>query len=49
VALGLALEKLVEAGTLKSVPVKDCGGGERGDSRVAPLLDLCYEEDSGLT
>jgi ribonuclease PH len=47
VALGLAAQKLVQAGTLKSVPLRDfvCAisvGVVDGE----PLLDLCYEEDS---
>src|SRR6202140_3275706 len=47
VALGLALEKLVEAGTLTSVPLKDFVAGVGGgivDGEI--LLDLSYEEDS---
>src|SRR5689334_1510510 len=48
VALGLALEKLVEAGTLKSVPLKDfVAAVSAGIVEGTPLLDLCYEEDSG--
>jgi len=48
VALGLALEKLVEAGTLKSVPLKDfVAAVSVGIVDCTPLLDLCYEEDSG--
>src|SRR6266576_792108 len=47
VALGLALEKLVEAGTLTSVPVKDLVAAVSvGIVDGEPLLDLCYEEDS---
>jgi ribonuclease PH len=47
VAVGLALEKLVEAGTLKSVPVKDyVAAVSVGIVDGTPLLDLCYEEDS---
>jgi ribonuclease PH len=47
VALGLAAQKLVEAGTLSKVPLHDfvCAisvGVVDGE----PLLDLCYEEDS---
>jgi ribonuclease PH len=47
VALGLAMEKLVEAGTLTSAPIRDfvaavSVGIVEGDI----LLDLCYEEDS---
>ena len=48
VALGLAIEKLVEAGTLKSVPLKDfVAAVSVGIVDGTPLLDLCYEEDSG--
>jgi len=48
VALGLALEKLVEAGTLKSVPLKDfVAAVSVGIVEGTPLLDLSYEEDSG--
>ena len=47
VALGLALEKLVEAGTLTSVPLKDLVAAVSvGIVDGEPLLDLCYEEDS---
>jgi ribonuclease PH len=47
VALGLALEKLVDAGTLKSVPVKDLVAAVSvGIVDGTPLLDLSYEEDS---
>ncbi|HEV2697497.1 MAG TPA: ribonuclease PH [Terriglobales bacterium] len=47
VALGLALEKLVEAGTLKAIPVKDLVAAVSvGIVDGTPLLDLCYEEDS---
>src|SRR5215470_3963932 len=47
VALGLAMGKLVEAGTLSAVPLKDfvaavSAGIVEGES----LLDLAYEEDS---
>lgn len=47
VALGLALQKLVEAGTLRSVPLRDFVAAVSVgivDSEV--LLDLNYEEDS---
>jgi len=48
VALGLALEKLVEARTLKSVPLKDfVAAVSVGIVDGTPLLDLSYEEDSG--
>jgi len=48
VALGLALEKLVEAGTLKSAPLKGfVAAVSVGIVEGTPLLDLCYEEDSG--
>src|SRR5256885_734390 len=47
VALGLALEKLVEAGTLTSVPLKDfVAAVSVGIVDGEVLLDLCYEEDS---
>src|SRR5947208_11748995 len=47
VALGLALEKLVDAGTLTSVPLKDfVAAVSTGIVDGEPLLDLCYEEDS---
>jgi ribonuclease PH len=47
VAMGLALEKMIEAGTLTSAPIRDyvaaiSVGVVDGDI----LLDLCYEEDS---
>src|SRR6266702_8304503 len=46
-ALGLALEKLVEAGTLTSVPLRDfVAAVSVGIVDGEPLLDLCYEEDS---
>ena len=47
VALGLALEKLVQAGTLTSVPLKDfVAAVSVGIVDGEILLDLCYEEDS---
>jgi len=47
VALGLALEKLVEAGTLTAAPVKDfVAAVSVGIVDGEILLDLCYEEDS---
>src|SRR5947199_3715776 len=47
VALGLALEKLVEAGTLTSAPLRDfVAAVSVGIVDGEPLLDLCYEEDS---
>jgi ribonuclease PH len=47
VALGLALGKLVEAGTLPSVPLKDfVAAVSIGIVDGEILLDLCYEEDS---
>src|SRR5438094_1251042 len=47
VALGLALEKLVEAGTLTAVPLRDfVAAVSVGIVDGEPLLDLCYEEDS---
>jgi ribonuclease PH len=47
VALGLAMEKLVEAGTLPAIPLKDLVGAVSvGIVEGEILLDLCYEEDS---
>ena len=47
VALGLALEKLLAAGSLKSVPLMDfVAAVSVGIVDGQPLLDLCYEEDS---
>ena len=47
VALGLALEKLVEAGTLTAVPLRDfVAAVSVGIVDGEVLLDLCYEEDS---
>jgi ribonuclease PH len=47
VALGLALQKLVEAGTLTAVPLKDFVAAiSVGIVDGQILLDLCYEEDS---
>jgi ribonuclease PH len=47
VALGLALEKLVEAGTLSAVPLRDfVAAVSVGIVDGEILLDLCYEEDS---
>ena len=47
VALGLAMGKLVEAGTLSSVPLKDfVAAVSAGIVDGEPLLDLAYEEDS---
>jgi ribonuclease PH len=47
VALGLALEKLVDAGTLAAVPLKDfVAAVSVGIVDGEILLDLCYEEDS---
>jgi len=47
VALGLALEKLVEAGTLSTSPLKDfVAAVSVGIVDGEILLDLCYEEDS---
>jgi ribonuclease PH len=46
VAMGLAMEKLVEAGTLTSAPVKDLVAAiSVGIVDGEILLDLCYEED----
>jgi ribonuclease PH len=47
VALGLALESLVEAGTLTAAPVRDfVAATSVGIVDGEPMLDLCYEEDS---
>ena len=47
VALGLAVEKLMQAGTLKVAPVKDfVAAVSVGIVDGQPLLDLCFEEDS---
>ncbi len=47
VALGLALEKLVEAGTLPAVPIRDyVAAVSVGIVDGEVLLDLAYEEDS---
>jgi len=47
VALGLALGKLVEAGTLPAVPLRDfVAAVSVGIVEGEVLLDLCYEEDS---
>ena len=47
VALGLALEKLVDAGTLTSAPIRDfVAATSVGVVDGAVLLDLCYEEDA---
>src|SRR3954464_13602440 len=47
VALGLALQKLVEAGTLTSVPVRDyVAATSVGIVDGEVMLDLAYEEDS---
>lgn len=47
VALGLAAEKLVLAGTLKALPLRDFVAAiSVGIVDGEALLDLCYEEDS---
>src|SRR5215813_8815841 len=47
VALGLALGKLVEAGTIKAVPLRDLVAAVSvGIVDGEIMLDLCYEEDS---
>lgn len=47
VALGLALEKLVEAGTLSAAPIRDfVAATSAGIVDGSILLDLCYEEDA---
>jgi ribonuclease PH len=48
VALELALWKLVQAGTLSSMPLRESVAAVSvGIVEGQPLLDLCYEEDSG--
>ena len=48
VALVLALRKLVKYGSLKSLPVTHpVAATSVGILRGEPILDLCYEEDSG--
>jgi len=47
VALAIALEALVKAGTLKQSPLKQMVAAVSvGIVEGTPLLDLCYEEDS---
>ncbi len=47
VALGLAVQKLLQFGTLKKNPLKDhVAATSVGIVNGVPLLDLCYEEDS---
>jgi len=47
IALGLAMQKLVEAGTLKAAPIRDfVAAVSVGIVEGFILLDLCYEEDS---
>jgi ribonuclease PH len=47
VAVGLAMKKLVEAGTLKTSPLRDfVAATSVGIVDGEILLDLCYEEDS---
>ena len=47
IALGLALEKLVEAGTLTAAPIRDFVAAiSVGVVEGAVLLDLCYVEDA---
>ncbi|MBO0911915.1 MAG: ribonuclease PH [Acidobacteria bacterium] len=47
VALALALEKLVESGTLPALPLKEyVAAVSVGIVEGEALLDLCYEEDS---
>jgi ribonuclease PH len=47
VAMGLAMQKLVEAGTLNAAPLKDFVAAiSVGIVEGEILLDLCYEEDS---
>ncbi len=50
VALAIALNKLVEAGTLKTTPLRQMiAATSVGIVDDAILLDLCYEEDSRAT
>jgi ribonuclease PH len=47
VALGLAMERLVEAGTLSAAPLRDfVAATSVGIVDGEVMLDLCYEEDS---
>jgi ribonuclease PH len=47
VALALALRQLVEFGRLKTMPVRDfVAATSVGLVNGAPMLDLCYDEDS---
>jgi ribonuclease PH len=47
VALTLAVRKLLQFGAIKKMPIKDyVAATSVGIVRGAPLLDLCYEEDS---
>ena len=47
VALGLAVAKLLQFGTLKKNPLKDMVAATSvGIVNGIPMLDLCYEEDS---
>ena len=47
VALAIACQKLVEAGTLEKSPIKNYVAAiSAGIVADRPLLDLCYEEDS---
>jgi len=47
VALGLAMTAMVESGSLKALPLSDfVAATSVGIVDGAPMLDLCYEEDS---
>ena len=47
VAMALAFRRLVEYGQLKKMPLRDSVAATSvGIVRGAPMLDLCYEEDS---
>ncbi len=47
VAMALALQKLVESGTLKQLPLRDTVAAiSVGIVDATTVLDLCYEEDS---
>jgi ribonuclease PH len=47
VAMGLALQSMVECGALKKLPIRDCVAAiSAGIVGGEALTDLCYEEDS---
>ena len=48
VALAIACRKLLDAGVIEKNPIKNCVAAvSAGIVENVPLLDLCYEEDSG--